>query len=176
MKQLLSGTEPQRSYLDRNNTQHPLTYGQLDAFLLKWLKGEHCSQETLKSIKFSKSSKYKALQMRVTGQLLSNYQISSQPSLNGKAFLCLNTPKTQMNTVLTCLLAWQLWSHIREFLVEWLCNTLTSMTLIRANQQRSIDHSYELIQFNISHQRTCSPITVTVIDELLFSMALLINF
>jgi len=131
MKLLLSGIEPQKSYLGKNNIQPQLIYGQLDVFMLKWHRGEPSLQETQKSTKSLKYSKFKEHQTRITGQLLSSFLTSSLLSLSGKVSLYHNTHKTLMSMVLISLLAWLLWNPTRESHAEWLCNTHTLMISTR---------------------------------------------
>lgn len=59
-------------------------FGPSAAFLLKWLKEKLCLLVIQKSIKYSKFSKFKELQMRIIGQRHLNTTILKQISLGGK--------------------------------------------------------------------------------------------
>jgi hypothetical protein len=132
MKLSLSGTELLKFYLDKNNTQLQLIFGQLEPYLLKWLKGELSLLVTLRLIRFSRSSKSKELLMKTIGLLLSNSQTSNLPSPNGKVYPSVNIHKTWMSMVWTCWLAWLLWNLTSEFLAGWRCNILTLTTWTKA--------------------------------------------
>ena len=70
MKLLRYGIEHLKFCLDAKNTQHLLTFGQSVASSQRWPNGKLSLLVIQRSIKFSKSSKFKEHQMRHIGQRL----------------------------------------------------------------------------------------------------------
>ena len=85
------GTVPQKSSWDKSSIQLQLTSGRLAASLLKWLKERRFLLETLKSTRFSRSSKSRAPPMKPTGPQHWSCLTSRLPSLNGRESLCRST-------------------------------------------------------------------------------------
>ena len=169
MRSLHSGTEHLRSYWELESTQHLWIFGQLAAYLQKWLSHVHCSQVTLRSARYSKYSVYKGHPMRTTGLMLWNSKTSRTPSLNGRAFLCLNMSRKVrwMCTVWTYLRRWCVWSLTPVSLPKQPCNILTSMISIRVVSPSELPNSlFELfVLFNLKvhffPSRLCPSFAIT---------------
>ena len=88
MRLWLCGIDVLKSFFHRNTIRLGLICGVLDVFLLKWLKRDHFLWEIVKSIRFSKYSKYLEHQMKTIGQMRSNFRISNHLSQSSAEFQC----------------------------------------------------------------------------------------
>jgi len=117
------GIDAQKFSCAKNTILWEWTFGLQVAFLQKWLKRDHSSWAIVKSIRFSRSSKFWEPQQRTTGLTLSSFLISNLHSLNSEVSQCSRILQLWTSLRWTSLRGLQLSIQTKESPLRWLYST-----------------------------------------------------